>query len=76
MQRYFISANLGILCGEGLFLESGVHKHSFALNLVQKTSEWQSKLRDGMPHGRPDAVATIPLGGVTLQCIACLLIDN
>jgi hypothetical protein len=33
-QKYFTSPNLRILCSERLFIESGMHEHSFALNLV------------------------------------------
>ncbi|KAJ7854889.1 hypothetical protein B0H13DRAFT_2578456 [Mycena leptocephala] len=38
-EKYFISLNLRILGGEGLFIESGMHAHPFALNLVRKNPE-------------------------------------
>jgi hypothetical protein len=38
-KKYLISPSLRILGSEGLFVESGMHEHSFALNLVHKTSE-------------------------------------
>jgi hypothetical protein len=38
-EKYFISLNLRILGGEGLFIESGMHEHPFALNLVRKNPE-------------------------------------